>query len=196
MPNSTASRPVGCPVVDLGQRHHQDRYRQDFHHGQPDQTGNATLATSTTLASTSGTVGFGAQIDGTSAGGQSLTITGNASFGGDIGDNKAPSTIAVSGTTSDGAGFITTSGGQTYTGAVTLTANRPSTPAASSTLPRPSTAPMRCPLATTSSSTASSAERRRWRASGSAARPTSTRPRSPQSAARPIRAPTLAKSAR
>ena len=81
--------------------------------GSQTYTGAATLATGTTLASASGTVGFGSTLDGTSAGGQSLAVTGNASFGGDVVHNFAPSTISVSGTTSDGAASIATTGTQT-----------------------------------------------------------------------------------
>src|SRR5581483_8746791 len=68
-------------------------------------------------------VSFLSAVMGASAGGQALTVTGNASFGGAVGGTPLKS-LAVSGATTINAGSITTNaagaGTQTYTGAVTL----------------------------------------------------------------------------
>jgi autotransporter-associated beta strand protein len=80
---------------------------------------STTLGTDATLTGT--LVFFGGTLDATAAGGQGLTVTRNASFGGAVGSGKALKALAVSGTTALGAGTVTTTGSQTFTGAVTLT---------------------------------------------------------------------------
>jgi autotransporter-associated beta strand protein len=76
-------------------------------------------------AGTAALVSFGSTVDAAAAGAESLTVTGNASFGGAVGgvvgSGNAPRVLAVSGTTTLGAGTVTTTTTQTYTGAVTLT---------------------------------------------------------------------------
>ncbi len=87
------------------------------------------LGANTTLTAT--TVTFNGTVDAAAAGAQSLAITGNAIFGdaaGDfVGNTAALSSLSVSGTTALNAGnastTVTTTGDQTYTGAVTLGAN-------------------------------------------------------------------------
>ena len=87
-------------------------------------SGAATLGANTTLTLTSGLVDFASTLnDTTSAGSQSLTVTGNAEFDGTVGNSLALSTIAVSGTTFINTSAINTSSNQTYTGAATLGAN-------------------------------------------------------------------------
>ena len=67
-----------------------------------------------------GAVTFGSTVDGSSgAGGDSLTVTGNATFNGKVGGNRVLDHVSVGGTSAIQAD-VTTSGGQTYAGAVTL----------------------------------------------------------------------------
>ena len=73
---------------------------------------NRTLATTPSAA----LITLSSALNGNS---NSLTITGNASIGGNI---TSVTNLSVSGTTSIGAD-VTTSGTQTYSGAVTLTAS-------------------------------------------------------------------------
>jgi len=90
---------------------------------------NVTLGANTTLTGSS--VTFGGTVDATTAGVESLTITGNAVFGDSAGDFVGATTalefVTVSGTTTFNAGnasdTVTTAGLQTYTGAVTLGAD-------------------------------------------------------------------------
>ena len=69
-----------------------------------------------------GAVTFSHTVDGTTAGGQALTVTagtGTVTFGGAVGGNVALSTLSVTGPTTL-AGNVTTTGAQTYNSAVTL----------------------------------------------------------------------------
>ncbi|WP_187107394.1 FlgD immunoglobulin-like domain containing protein [Treponema pectinovorum] len=86
-------------------------------------SGNQTYGSDVTLTSgnatfTGSTVSFSAKVDGSS----SLSVAGDAVFGGAVGSVTALSSISVSGTTSVG-GDVTTSGNQTYSGNLTLTAD-------------------------------------------------------------------------
>ena len=85
-------------------------------------SGPVTLGSTTTITDSAGTVGFLSTVDATTSGGQGLIVSGNASFGGVVGGNKALSSLSVTGTTGI-ANNITTAGTQTYTGAVTLNGN-------------------------------------------------------------------------
>ena len=77
---------------------------------------DVTLASDTVLADTGGgTVDFQGLLDG----GFNLTITGNAEFDGTVGGTPLAS-LSVSGTTAIDTTAISTTGTQTYTGAVTL----------------------------------------------------------------------------
>ncbi len=82
-----------------------------------------TLGADTTLTATGGTVSFTSTVDGTTAGQEDLTITGNGSFGTAVGGTTALGALSVSGTTNLAGGAVTTQGTQTYTGAVTLAAD-------------------------------------------------------------------------
>ena len=73
-----------------------------------------------TFVSSGGLVRFEGAVDGTYAGEEVLNVTGNAEFDGDVGDIKSLASLSVSGTTDINAGAITTTGDQTYSGAVTL----------------------------------------------------------------------------
>src|SRR5208282_3239353 len=73
-----------------------------------------------------GAVDFASTVDGTTAGAQSLTILGGATFGGAVGSGEALSALSVgSADFQNGASVTTTNadggtGNQTYFGAVTL----------------------------------------------------------------------------
>ncbi|WP_417069668.1 filamentous hemagglutinin N-terminal domain-containing protein [Niveibacterium terrae] len=77
----------------------------------------AVLGSNTTLAGSTVTLAGGA--DGSSAGGQALTVAGNLVGNGAIGANQSLASVSVSGNSTLNAN-ITTAGTQTYTGAVTL----------------------------------------------------------------------------
>ena len=77
-------------------------------------TGASTLTGAATLTGT--TISFGSTLNGAFG----LTIAGDGSFGGVVGGTTALTSLSVSGTTFIGATSITTSGSQTYTGAVSL----------------------------------------------------------------------------
>lgn len=96
--------------------------------GNQTYTGAATLGTATgstvALTATGGVVSLNNGVSATTAGEQSLTITGGAAFGG--GTGTALGALSVSGASQIGAVTLTTtnaagaSGNQTFTGAVTL----------------------------------------------------------------------------
>ena len=77
-------------------------------------TGAVTLGADTVLSGTSAT--FGSTVNGA----RSLDVLGNAVFKGVVGGLSALTGLTVSGTTEFDGGSVTTSGAQTYTGAVTL----------------------------------------------------------------------------
>ena len=83
--------------------------------------GAVTLGTNTTLTGT--TITFASTVDDQTAGTASLTVSGNASFGGVVGGAAALSSLDVTGTTALNGGAVTTTGTQTYAGAVTLGTN-------------------------------------------------------------------------
>src|SRR5579871_495156 len=87
--------------------------------GNQTYTGNATLAKATNLTSTGGLVDFGGTLNGAF----DLTITGKGEFDGIVGGTTALTSIDVTGTTDINTTAISTSGNQTYTGAVTLAAS-------------------------------------------------------------------------
>jgi filamentous hemagglutinin family protein len=78
---------------------------------------HAVLGTNGTL--TGSTILLAQGIDATTAGGQSLTVNGNAVFG-NVGATQALSTLTVSGASTLNGTTIATTGDQNYTGAVTL----------------------------------------------------------------------------
>ncbi|MEI6257754.1 MAG: hypothetical protein WCQ77_14035, partial [Planctomycetota bacterium] len=82
--------------------------------------GNVTLGAGSTITLASGSAaGSTLTLAGTLAGGgSSLAVTGNAVINGAV---SGVANLSVSGTTTINTPSITTSGGQTYTGAVTLT---------------------------------------------------------------------------
>ncbi len=85
-------------------------------------TGPVTLLSDTTLQGT--TVSFAGSVDSdATATARSLGITGDATFDGAVGVGTALKSLSVSGTTALNGGFVTTTGTQTYTGAVTLGMN-------------------------------------------------------------------------
>ncbi|MDP3908194.1 hypothetical protein, partial [Novosphingobium sp.] len=77
-------------------------------------TGAVTLGADTVLSGTSATFG------GTVNGAQSLDVLGNAVFKGVVGGSTPLTALSVSGTTELDTSGVTTTGTQTYTGAVTL----------------------------------------------------------------------------
>ena len=87
--------------------------------------GAVTLGVDTTLSSTSGTVDFGSTVNGP----QALTVSGNAEFDKSVGLTQKLTSLSVGGMTTLGNAtspvtvFIDTTGGQTYSGAVTLGKN-------------------------------------------------------------------------
>jgi hypothetical protein len=92
--------------------------------GAVDTTGTQTygermvLGADTTLTAT--TVMLANGVDGTSAGARSLAIVGDAVLG-DIGAHQSLAALSVGGTTLLGGASVTTTGGQTYSGAFTAT---------------------------------------------------------------------------
>ncbi|MDP3907076.1 filamentous hemagglutinin N-terminal domain-containing protein, partial [Novosphingobium sp.] len=77
-------------------------------------TGAVSLGADTVLSGTTAT--FGSTVDGA----QLLAVAGNAVFKGAVGASTALSGLAVTGATEFDGGSVTTTGAQTYTGAVTL----------------------------------------------------------------------------
>ena len=78
-----------------------------------------TLALGGDTALTGSTVTVNGALDGISAGQQSLGITGNAVFGGNVGSTQSLAALTISGTSSLN-GTVNTAGLQSYGGAVTL----------------------------------------------------------------------------
>ena len=92
--------------------------------------GTITLTANSTLTSTSGLIDFTNTVnDSTTAGTESLTVTGNAEFDNTVGSSLALSALSVSGTSIINTAVINTTntqggtGNQTYSGAVTLQTN-------------------------------------------------------------------------
>jgi hypothetical protein len=93
--------------------------------------GIVTLYSNTALTDTGPGVTFSSTVDSATATPQvpySLTVNGNAAFNGLVGSMEPLSSLDVTGTTAMDAGTVTTSGSQTYNGAVTLMANTTLTP--------------------------------------------------------------------
>ncbi len=89
-------------------------------------TGAVTLYSDTTLTDPGPGIAFGSTVDSVAATPQvpyALTVNGNAAFGGAVGSVGPLSSLDVTGTTAMDAGTVTTTDGQTYGGAVTLSAN-------------------------------------------------------------------------
>ncbi|WP_221204326.1 beta strand repeat-containing protein, partial [Sphingorhabdus rigui] len=86
------------------------------------QTYNDAVTLKNDMVVTGSTVSF---LDAVTGGGKALTITGNAVLGnGGVADTVAGvATLSVSGTSSVGASLIDTLSSQTFTGAITLTAD-------------------------------------------------------------------------
>ena len=82
----------------------------------------AVLGVDTTLTGSSLSLTGGA--DATTAGGQSLTLAGPATLAGAFGAQQALRSFSATGTSSLGSGSITTTGAQTYAGAVALTGDQ------------------------------------------------------------------------
>ncbi len=83
---------------------------------------NALTVAAATTTFTGSTVSFASTLDG-SAAGMVVAITGGASFGGLVGGTTPLSSLSVSVATAINTTAISTTGDQTYTGAVTLGAN-------------------------------------------------------------------------
>ena len=77
-----------------------------------------TMDSGATLTGT--TVAFDDTVNGAAAGGQALTVDGNARFGQAVGASQALSTVRVTGTTQFDQGGASSTGSQVYVGAVTL----------------------------------------------------------------------------
>ncbi|ASG25239.1 filamentous hemagglutinin N-terminal domain-containing protein [Nitrospirillum viridazoti] len=92
--------------------------------GSVDTTGAQTYGGTVTLGAdtvlTGSTVTLSGALDAQTAGGQSLAIVGNAVMDQAVGGTTALSNVRVSGTTLFGDPSVTTTGDQTYAGAVTL----------------------------------------------------------------------------
>jgi len=80
--------------------------------------GAVTLDTNSTLAGS--TVTFGSTLNGIGSGAQSLTVTGNAVFGGTVGGTEPLSSLSVSGSSAINGSAVTSTVGQTYSGATTI----------------------------------------------------------------------------
>ncbi len=89
--------------------------------GQATDFGAVTLGSDSTISGAS--VNFTATVDGTTPGAQSLSVGGNATFGGLVGNGTSLSALSVTGTSAINGGSVITTGNQSYTGAVTLGAN-------------------------------------------------------------------------
>ncbi len=95
--------------------------------GGPTTFGNVTLGSDTTIDN--GPLNFTGTVNGATPGGQSLTINFNATFGGLVGNLAPLSSLSVTGTTAFNAAgslatpSVTTTGTQSYAGAVTLGAD-------------------------------------------------------------------------
>jgi Ca2+-binding RTX toxin-like protein len=84
-------------------------------------TGAVLIGADTTL--TGSTVSFGSNQDSDGAVGEfDLTVTGNASFAGQVGGSDSVAALSVSGTTTIDTDLISTSGDQTFSGPVILAA--------------------------------------------------------------------------
>ena len=73
-----------------------------------------------TFDSTGGLVDFGGQVNGTFSGEEVLVVNGNAEFDSTVGSSGVPLNSVFVGGTTKFDGTVTTTGDQTYTGAVTL----------------------------------------------------------------------------
>ena len=92
--------------------------------GDQTYTGGVTLGANTTLTSATGAAKFGSTVRGAADAAQSLDISGNAVFGGAVGDNNQRlTTLSVTGTSAINGKTVNTSGNQTYTGPATLGAD-------------------------------------------------------------------------
>ncbi|MBM3876923.1 MAG: filamentous hemagglutinin N-terminal domain-containing protein, partial [Verrucomicrobia bacterium] len=99
-----------------------------FTTGNQTYTGAATITGDANLDSSTGTVTFSNTVNGTTDGGQSLTVTGNGSFASTVGAGMALEFLTVTGAASIANNITTsTTGGgtanQTFQGAVTLAGN-------------------------------------------------------------------------
>src|SRR5208337_5352019 len=82
-----------------------------------------TVSGNTTLTTTNAAVGFSTTVDGTVAATQGLTVaagTSTVSCGGGVGTSFSLASLTVTGTGGITLRTVTTSGLQSYTGAVTL----------------------------------------------------------------------------
>ncbi|WP_143393387.1 YDG domain-containing protein [Fimbriiglobus ruber] len=86
--------------------------------GNQTYTGAVSIGASTTL--TAGLVTFGTTVDDATAGTDTLAVAGNATFGGVVGGATPLGSLSVSGTSGINAAGVSTTGNQTYTGAVTV----------------------------------------------------------------------------
>ncbi len=89
--------------------------------GQSTTFAAATLGSNTVLSG--GPVTFTAALNGAEAGAQTLDVQGNATFGGLVGNGAALASLSVSGSSAVNGGGVTTTGNQSYAGAVTLGAD-------------------------------------------------------------------------
>ena len=85
--------------------------------------GAVTLAASVGTDSSTGTVTFNSTVDDSSIGAHTLTVTGNASFGGIVGSTALNSLSAATVSTTINTTAVTTSTTQAYDGATTIGGN-------------------------------------------------------------------------
>ncbi|MBS0359690.1 MAG: S-layer family protein, partial [Proteobacteria bacterium] len=81
------------------------------------------VGTVTLTNNSGGTTTFANTLDATTAGAQSLVVSGNAVFGNTVGNGIALNNLSVSGTTDINGASINTTGNQIYTGPTTLSAD-------------------------------------------------------------------------
>ena len=136
--------PSGATVTVNNNAHLTTFLNNNVNTGTGSQTYNNKITINGNSTLTGSTVAFGATINDSPANTHTLTIMGNASFGGAVGGSAALASLSVNGTTSINAGSITTGGSQAYSNAVTLgapsvtlTSNAPSTIAFGSTIAGP-----------------------------------------------------------
>ncbi|MBT8632250.1 filamentous hemagglutinin N-terminal domain-containing protein, partial [Polynucleobacter paneuropaeus] len=98
--------------------------------GSQTYTGAVTLGANTTLTTTNGAVVFAGAVDGTASGSQSLTVasgTGSIVLGGNVGGSVSLSSLNFSSSTASTVliGSVTTTGSQTYAGALYVAGSSP-----------------------------------------------------------------------
>src|SRR5262249_48596959 len=86
-------------------------------------TGTQEYAGAVTLTADTNLTGTSVKFDSTINGAHALTVTGNGTFGGEVGQTTNLASLHVTGTSAINTDKITTTGAQAYAGAVTLAAD-------------------------------------------------------------------------